>query len=518
MLFSELVALSAEVAANRARRKKTEILAKALAAAAADERPLLARYLSGQIRQVRLGVGTAQLAAALEQSPAADASLTVLEVDAVFEAVAATRGAGSAARRQTLVEELFRRCTASEQRFVAGLLTGNLRQGALESVLVDAIALATGRAPAVVRRAQMLAADLATVVAAAFDSNAAELARFDLQLFRPVQPMLAATAQDVDDALAQLGMAAFEWKLDGVRVQVHRRDEQVAVYSRTQKDITAAVPEVVDVVRSMPARELVLDGEVLALHPDGKPVRFQETMRRLGRQRDVETVRPTLPLSTFFFDCLYRDGESLLDAPATERVAALASVCPTANLVPRLLTDQASAAEAFYRDTLARGHEGVMAKDPHSTYAAGRRGASWLKVKQANTLDLVVIAAEWGSGRRKGWLSNLHLGARDPDRGGVVMLGKTFKGLTDEMLETQTRALLARETHREGSTVHVRPELVVEVAFNEVQTSSHYPGGVTLRFARVKRYRGDKRAEEADTIAQVRALHAREEDGAEAAD
>ena len=351
----------------------------------------------------------------------------------------------------------------------------------------------------------MLASDLLAVVTAAFTEGAAGVGRFDLQLLRPIQPMLASPAADVADALAQLTTAAFEWKLDGVRMQVHRCFDDVRIFSRTQNDITGSLPNVAALVRAMPARELVLDGEVIALGADGRPARFQDTMKALGEQ-----VRA---LSPFFFDCLYRDGQNLLDAPTEARVAALREVCAASSLVPRLVTADLAAAEQFLADALARGHEGLMAKDPAAPYAAGRRGASWLKIKQAHTLDLVVLAAEWGSGRRRGLLSNLHLGARDPDTGGFVMLGKTFKGLTDEMLRTQTAALLARETHREGHVVFVRPELVVEIAFNDVQTSPHYPGGMALRFARVKRYRDDKTAADADTIATVRMLHARGGDG-----
>jgi DNA ligase-1 len=342
---------------------------------------------------------------------------------------------------------------------------------------------------------------LPAVVTAAFTEGAAGIARFDLQLLRPIQPMLASPAAGVADALAQLPTAALEWKLDGVRMQVHRRGDDVRIFSRTQNDITGSLPGVTALVRTLAARELVLDGEAIALDADGRPARFQETMKALGEH--------DRPLSPFFFDCLYRDGVNLLDAPTEDRVAALRLVCPAANLVPRLVTADLAAAEQFLADALARGHEGLMAKDPAAPYAAGRRGASWLKIKQAHTLDLVVLAAEWGSGRRRGFLSNLHLGARDPDTGGFVMLGKTFKGLTDEMLRTQTEALLARQTHREGHVVFVRPELVVEIAFNDVQTSPHYPGGMALRFARVKRYRDDKTAADADTIATVRMLHAR---------
>jgi len=505
MQLADLVACSNAVAATRARSKKTEAIAAMLVAAAAAERPLAALWLAGQLRQDKIGVGFAQVRDALASSPAATATLTLADVDGVLAAVAALHGAGSAARRQQELAALFARATEPEQQFLAGLLTGELRQGALESLVLDAIARAVNLPPAAIRRAQMLASDLLAVVTAAFTEGASGVGRFDLQLLRPIQPMLASPAADVADALAQLTTAAFEWKLDGVRMQVHRCFDDVRIFSRTQNDITGSLPNVAALVRAMPARELVLDGEVIALGADGRPARFQDTMKALGEQ-----VRA---LSPFFFDCLYRDGQNLLDAPTEARVAALREVCAASSLVPRLVTADLAAAEQFLADALARGHEGLMAKDPAAPYAAGRRGASWLKIKQAHTLDLVVLAAEWGSGRRRGLLSNLHLGARDPDTGGFVMLGKTFKGLTDEMLRTQTAALLARETHREGHVVFVRPELVVEIAFNDVQTSPHYPGGMALRFARVKRYRDDKTAADADTIATVRMLHARGGDG-----
>ena len=501
MRLADLVTCSSVVAATRARNAKIAAMAATLADAPANERTLVVRYLAGQLRQARTNVGPAQVRTALAEVPAPVASLTVAEVDTTLAEIASLQGAGSAARRRAALGGLFARATADEQRFLAGLLTGELRQGALESLVVDAIAQATGLPATAVRRAQMLASDLATIVTAAFDDGAAGIARFDLQVLRPVQPMLATPVADVATALEEIPRAVFEWKLDGMRVQVHRDGDDVRLFSRALNDITASLPELVALVRTLPARRLVLDGEVIALAAGGRPLRFQETMQRIG-------APDATPLSPFFFDCLLRDGESLLDAPTERRVAVLRELCPPTTLVPRIVTDDLAAAEAFYADALARGHEGVMAKDLDAPYAAGRRGASWLKIKRAHTLDLVVLAAEWGSGRRRGFLSNLHLGARDPEKGGFVMLGKTFKGLTDAILEWQTRELLARETHREEHVVFVRPELVVEIECNDVQTSPHYPGGVALRFARVKRYRDDKTAADADTLATVRALHA----------
>jgi DNA ligase-1 len=332
------------------------------------------------------------------------------------------------------------------------------------------------------------------------------LERFSIRPMQPVLPMLAQPAEDAGEALAALGTALLEWKLDGARVQVHKSGDAVRVYTRSLNEVTAAVPEVVELVKDAPARSLILDGEVIALKPDGRPLPFQSTMRRFSRKLDVEALRGELPLSVFFFDCLFRDGISLVDAPTSERRKALREVFK--EVTPDLLTSDAAQAQAFYEEVLARGHEGIMAKAPEAPYEAGRRGASWFKIKRAKTLDLVVLAAEWGSGRRRGFLSNLHLGARDPATGGFVMLGKTFKGLTDELLRWQTREFLAREVRRDEWTVHVRPELVVEIAFNDLQESPHYPGGLALRFARVKGYRPDKQAKDADTIETVRNLYA----------
>ena len=352
----------------------------------------------------------------------------------------------------------------------------------------------------------MMAGDLGTIARASLADGGAGLAQYQLEVFRPVQPMLADSAPTIADALSAGIPAAVEWKLDGARIQVHRRDDHVAVYTRNLNDVTAAVPEVVEVVRALPARELILDGEVIALARDGRPQPFQITMRRFGRRLEVAQLRAELPLTAFFFDILYQDGESLVDKPLSERLERLDSVAPPSLQVPRIITADLKEASRFQADGLARGHEGVMVKSLSAPYAAGRRGSAWLKVKEARTLDLVVLAVEWGSGRRKGWLSNLHLGARDPATGGFVMLGKTFKGMTDEMLTWQTKELLAREIRRDGHIVYVRPELVVEIAFNDVQVSQQYPGGVALRFARVKGYRPDKSAAEADTIASVRAF------------
>jgi len=369
------------------------------------------------------------------------------------------------------------------------------------------VARAAGLPLARVRRAAMLAGDLAPVARAALAGGDAALAQFILQPFQPVQPMLADSASDVADALTMLGEASFEYKLDGARIQVHKVGDEVKVYSRNLRDVTAAVPEIVTIARAMPARDIVLDGEAIALRADGTPHPFQITMRRFGRKLDVDTLKAELPITPVFFDALYLDGDPLVDEPLARRVSLVDGQVAAANRVPRLVTASPEEAAAFAARAIASGHEGVMAKAIDGVYAAGRRGQAWLKVKQARTLDLVILAVEWGSGRRKGMLSNLHLGARDAERGGFVMLGKTFKGLTDEMLAWQTKTFLALEIARDSYTVYLRPEVVAEIAFNEIQASSQYPGGLALRFARVKRYRSDKAVAEADTFATIQRIY-----------
>jgi DNA ligase-1 len=510
MRLAELVATSAAVAATRARGAKRAALAALLARLEPDEVEIAVGFLEGGPRQGRLGVGWRSLEGARSDAPATEARLTLAEVDAALSELAALKGPGSAARRQALLRALFAAATAEEQDFLVRLLLGELRQGALEGVLASALAHATSLPEQRVRRAAMLAGSLRAVARAALTQGGEGLSSFALSLMTPLQPMLAQSAEDVGDAVARLGRAAFEWKLDGARVQVHRDGSTVRVFTRRGNDVTPAVPELVEAALALPLRSAVLDGEALALRPDGRPHPFQVTMRRFGRRLDVERLRAELPLRPYFFDCLHVDGVDLLDRGAAERFAALAERVPEDARVRRLVTDEVAEASAFFEQALAAGHEGLMAKALDAPYEAGRRGAGWLKLKRAATLDLVVLAAEWGSGRRRGWLSNLHLGARDAERGGFVMLGKTFKGLTDAMLAWQTERLRALAVREEQHVVHVRPELVVEVAFDGVQASPQYPGGVALRFARVKAHRPDKRAEEADSLDAVREIHARE--------
>lgn len=507
-----LLALVAEtsrsVAQTSSRTAKVAALATCLRQVDPAEIEIAAAFLSGDPRQGKLGVGFALLREVRARGAATTASLTLTETDADFAKFAETAGAGSSDRRVALLDNLFASATPIEQDFLVGLITGELRQGALEGVMLDAIAMAANSAPGDVRRATMYAGNLPTVARIALTEGAGGLTRFQLEPMRPVAPMLAQTASNVADALESLEVAAFEWKLDGARVQVHKVGELVRVFTRNLNEVTAAVPEIVTAMLQLSARELVLDGEAIALSSGGAPRPFQVTMRRFGRKLEVAALTKELPLSVFFFDCLRRDGEALVDHPTQERVAVLSDALPQELLIPRLVTSRLDDAQAFYDAALAAGHEGVMAKALDAPYEAGNRGSSWLKIKRAHTLDLVVLAAEWGHGRRKGWLSNLHLGARDPSSGEFVMLGKTFKGLTDKLLEWQTQALLEREIGRDDWTVHVRPELVVEIAFNDLQQSPRYPGGLALRFARVKRYRPDKQAEDADTIDTVRGIYA----------
>jgi ATP-dependent DNA ligase I len=506
VLLDEVARTSAAVANSSARLAKVERLAACLRRLEPVEVHPAVAFLSGELRQRQIGVGWAALRDAPD--PAAAPTLTVAGVDAAFERIGRQAGPGSQAERRRLLGELFGRATAGEQKFLVGLLSGELRQGALEGVMVEAIAKAAEIPAAEVRRALMLRGSLGPVAAAALSEGIPGLRRFSLEVGRPLQPMLASTAPTIEAALERVGEAAVEWKLDGARVQVHRAGAEVAVFTRTLDDITVRVPEVVAAALALPVAAAVLDGEVIALQPDGRPHPFQVTASRVGSRLEVERLAASLPLTAYLFDLLHLDGQDLIDRPGDERAAALAAIAPEALRMPRQVTADPAVAAAFLDDALARGHEGVMVKSLAATYEAGRRGAGWLKVKPVHTLDLVVLAAEWGHGRRRGWLSNLHLGARDPDSGGFVMLGKTFKGLTDKLLTWQTeRFLELADGPTDGYVVRVRPELVVEIAFDGLQTSPRYPGGLALRFARVLRYRPDKRPEEADTIQTVRALH-----------
>ncbi|MFJ9966187.1 ATP-dependent DNA ligase [Streptomyces avermitilis] len=507
MLLSRLAHVSQEVAATSARSRKIALLAELFRGADADDVPIVIPYLAGRLPQGRLGIGWKLLGRPV--TPASEPSLTVRDVDARLTAVGAVTGTGSQAERGRLMGELMAAATGAEQAFLRGLLTGEVRQGALDAVAVEGLAEATGAPPADVRRAVMLAGSLRTVARALLAQGPAALDDFRLTVGRPVLPMLAHTAASVAEAVDKLGACAVEEKLDGIRVQLHRVGDDVRIYTRTLDDITDRLPELTAAALELKGDRFILDGEVIALDGDGRPRSFQEIAGRVGSRVDVATAAAAVPVSPVFFDALSVDGRDLLDLPFTERHAELARLVPEPMRVRRALVsgpDGGAAAEKFLADTLARGHEGVVVKALDAPYSAGRRGASWLKVKPVHTLDLVVLAAEWGHGRRTGKLSNLHLGARTAD-GSFAMLGKTFKGMTDAMLTWQTERLTELAVEENGYVVTVRPELVVEIAYDGLQKSTRYPAGVTLRFARVVRYREDKTPAEADTVETLLAAH-----------
>lgn len=505
MTLTELVSTSDQIAKTSRRLEKISLLASLLNRAQGDEIEIVVAYLSGSARQGRLGVGYATLSAS-KVEPNGTPSLTISEVDETLTELGGISGPGAEQRRQALLTSLFSRSTGDEQHFLKRLLIGELRQGALEGIMIEGIARAAKIDAAKVRRAAMLAGNAGSIARAAIEGGESGLSRFDIQLFRPVQPMLAGTAEDVACALEDIGEAALEYKFDGARVQVHKSGDDVAIYSRQLNDVSPAVPEVVQAVRRLPARDLILDGEVLSMDKAGRPQPFQITMRRFGRRLNVQQMMADLPMTPVWFDMLYLNGTAMIDEQQRRRFAELSRLVPANELVPHLITGDGELGEDFLHGAIERGHEGVMAKSPDAVYAAGARGQSWLKIKRAKTLDLVILAAEWGNGRRKGFLSNLHLGARDTQKGGFAMLGKTFKGLTDEMLRWQTEALLKIELARDQYTVYVEPKIVVEIAFNEIQVSPRYKSGLALRFARVKRYREEKGADETDTFETVQRL------------
>jgi ATP-dependent DNA ligase I len=542
VLLSEIVSTSAAVASASARRAKIDAIAALLGTVPADEARIAVAFLSGDLTQRQIGVGYAALIGlpdareaeanpAASGSPAAAASLTLAETDAAFEEIGTLAGSGSQARRRELLASLIGRATEAERQFLFRLIAGDLRQGALEGVMVDAVAKATGAPAAEVRRAHQLRGSLPEVaqaaLAAARDGDGdqahvtAVLRAFTLRVGQPVRPMLAASAPSIDAALAKISPAAIDWKIDGIRIQLHRDGQRVSVFTRTLDDITDRVPEIVAMTLALDVGQAVIDGEAIALQADGRPHPFQVTSARVasqltpaaGQAGGGKRAAAAVPLTAFLFDLLHLDGHDLIDRPASERFERLAAIAPPQALIPRIVTADPAEALEFFADAIARGHEGVVVKATGSTYGAGRRGGDWIKVKPRATLDLVILAAEWGHGRRTGWLSNLHLGARDPRTGGFVMLGKTFKGLTDAMLQWQTERLLsladgeaAAAPARPFGVVRVRPVLVAEIAFDGVQASRRYPGGVALRFARVLRYREDKQASEADTIDTVRSF------------
>lgn len=531
MQFVDVVTVSAQVAATRSRTAKTELVAEALRSAGPEGAGVAAAYLAGALPQRRTGVGWRSLTDLPE--PAAAPSLTVADVDAAMQVLAGEAGSGSAGRRREALQALFAAATDDEQRFLRGLLTGEIRQGALDGVLIAAIAVAADVPDTAVRRAVMLAGNTSVVAEIALADGESGLAAIGLEVGRPLRPMLAGSAPDVATALSSMGAAApvpdagdaadaaaedvapdadenqvaLERKLDGIRLQAHKDGDDVRLFTRSLEEITERLPEVVELVAGLPADSLVLDAEAIALREDGRPHPFQVTGARTASRTDPAALAATTPVTTYAFDLLHLDGRDTVDLPYSERIALLDKVVPADSIVPRLVTAEPDQASGFFADQVAAGHEGVVVKALTAPYAAGRRGAGWVKVKPRHTLDLVVLAVEWGSGRRRGKLSNIHLGARDETSPtGFVMLGKTFKGMTDEILDWQTSRFLDLETHRDGHVVHVRPEQVVEIAFDGLQRSRRYPGGLALRFARVLRYREDKSADAADDIAAVRAL------------
>jgi DNA ligase-1 len=497
-LLADVVAASEAVAATSSRSAKVAILAELLGALDPQEVPVGVGFLSGVPRQGRVGIGYAAIRGLQAGPAAAEPSLTVADVDQAISEIEAETGSGSAGRRRELLEGLFGRATAPEAAFLVGLLTGGLRQGALAGLMADAVAKAAGVRGEIARRALMLSGDLTEMARIAITGGEAGLRAVGFEIFRPILPMLASTGANVTDALVGFEQASVEYKLDGIRIQIHRRGNEVRIYTRNLNEITETLPGIVDAVRSLPVSQVVLDGEALWMDAGG-PAPFQYTVSQ------IDSGAPPEGIVTFLFDILHLDGEDLLDTPLRERIARLEQIA-AGQRIPGVFTRDPAEAQQVLDDAIAAGHEGVVIKDAASLYAAGRRGKAWRKVKPVQTYDLVVLGAEWGHGRRQGWLSNLHLGARDPASGTFVMVGKTFKGLTDELLRWQTEALLARETERHGIAVMVRPELVVEIALDGVQSSTRYPGGIALRFARVKRYRSDKDAQEADVIGDLQAL------------
>jgi DNA ligase-1 len=496
-LLADVVTASKEVSETSSRSRKIAILAELLRRLDPEEVPVVTGFLAGVPRQGRVGVGYSTIYG-IPHPAAAEPSLTIDDLDRAIVGVRASTGSGSAARRKEILGELLARGTAEEADFVKRLFTGELRQGALAGLMIDAIAKAAGLPAELARRALMLSGDLPRTAEIAMSSGEEGLRDVGFEIFRPILPMLASTAESVDEAVESFERAAVEWKLDGIRIQIHYRGEEVRIYTRNLNDVTESLPGIVGAVRRLPVRQAVFDGEALWIDEDG-PAAFQDTVSRIDREAHPEGIM------TFLFDLLHVDGDDLLDTPLEERAVRLEAIAPHLK-IPGVFTSDRADGQRVLDEALAAGHEGVVVKDAASLYAAGRRGKAWRKVKPVRTYDLVVLGAEWGHGRRKGWLSNLHLGARDPRTGEFVMVGKTFKGLTDELLEWQTKALLERETVRQGITVFVRPELVIEIALDGVQSSTRYPGGVALRFARVKRYRPDKNADEADTIDDLRAL------------
>jgi DNA ligase-1 len=501
--IKDLVELSRRVGSTTKKKEKVSLLADFFRRAKGEEIALAARYLSGQLPQGRLGIGWATLQEVLHDLPVPLRSPSLIEMDRLLEGISREKGGGSSERKVGLLRDLFSSLRQEEKEFLTGLILGEVRQGALEGVALEAIAQASSLPVDRLRQSLMFSGDIGEVAQVALEEGIAGLSHFQPRLFHPLSPMLANPVEGEAEALERLGEAGFEFKIDGARIQVHKEKEEVRIFTRHLKDITDSIPEIVELARTFQFENAIFEGEAIALREDGKPLPFQITMRRFGRILDVQRLEKEIPLTPYFFDLLYFDGESLFHKPYQDRFELLSQKVPSAYMIRQMITGNEKEVEDFLRRSLESGHEGLMAKGLNSPYVAGHRGYTWLKIKPARTLDLVVLAAEWGHGRRREWLSNLHLGARDLESGNFVMLGKTFKGLTDKMLHWQTKKLLGLEVSRDQWTVYVKPELVVEVAFNEIQESPRYPGGLALRFARVKNFRTDKSPLEADTIQKI---------------
>jgi len=507
MLFlKNLVEISETVSATTKKKEKASLLAHFLREAKEKDIFLLAFYLSGELPQGRLGVGWAMLQEASKESSFHSNPVSLIDLDRYFDIIAEEKGPGSSRKKIQILTEVFSRSDEKEKEFLVKLIMGEIRQGALEGLVLEAVARASSLSADRLQRSFMFSGNIGEVARTAMEEGASGLSRFQPSLFHPISPMLASPVEREEEAIERLGEAGWEYKIDGARIQVHKDGEEIRIFTRHLKEVTESIPEVVDLAKKFPMDKAIFEGEAIALREDSKPLPFQTTMRRFGRVKNVDRMRGEIPLRPFFFDLLYLDGGSLLETSYQERSTQLSERLKPQYLIPRIITAEAKKVQDFLIQSLKAGHEGLMAKGLESPYVAGQRGFSWLKIKPAQTLDLVVLAAEWGHGRRTGLLSNLHLGAKDKESGEFVMLGKTFKGLTDEMLRWQTKKLLELETERDEWTVYVKPELVIEIAFNDIQESPHYPGGLALRFARVKRFRQDKSPLETDTFQKIRAI------------
>jgi DNA ligase-1 len=507
MLFlKDLVQISEKVSATPKKKEKASLLAHFFNGAKGKEISLLAFYLSGDLPQGRMGIGWNTLQEALKDAPFLPKPLSLADLDSYFDSIAIERGVGSSGRKVRILREVFSRASEKERAFLTGLILGEIRQGALEGLILEAVARATSLPLVLLQQSLMFSGRIGEVARTAIEEGASGLSRFQPKLFHPISPMLASPVEGGDEAIDRLGEAGWEYKIDGARIQVHKDGEEIRIFTRHLKEITGRAPEIIHLARQFTIDKAIFEGEAIALREDGRPLPFQTTMRRFGRVQDVERIQREIPLKPFFFDLLHLDGQSILGVPYGKRFEQLTKSIPSEYLIPRIVTADEAKVRDFLLQSLKAGHEGLMAKSLNSPYVAGQRGFLWLKIKPAQTLDLVILAAEWGHGRRKEWLSNLHLGARDEESGEFVMLGKTFKGLTDKMLQWQTKKLLELEAGRDEWIVYVRPELVVEIAFNDIQESPRYPGGLALRFARVKGFREDKPASEADTFQKVRTV------------